>query len=142
MSRVRRRRVGRGSGSSRGKTCGRGTKGQKSRSGHTFRAFFEGGQMPLARRVPKRGFTNPFRKEYQVVNVGDLAAKFEPGASVTPELLREKGLVRYADRPVKVLGDGDIEISLEVSADAFSMSAREKLERAGGAARPRSAGPQ
>ena len=112
-------------------------KGQKSRSGYTYRAFFEGGQMPLSRRVPKRGFRNPFRKEYQVVNVSSLAARFEAGAAGTPDLLREKGLIRHPDQLVKILGDGEITIPLEVEADAFTASAREKLEKAGGEARHR-----
>ena len=95
--------------------------------------------MPLARRVPKRGFRNPFRKEYQVVNVRDLAVKFEAGTTVTPDLLREKGLIRHADHLVKILGDGEIAVPLEVEADAFTASAREKLHQAGGEARPRQA---
>src|SRR5437899_4657586 len=100
------KRIGRGQGSGNGKTAGRGHKGAKSRSGFKFKRGFEGGQMPLHRRVPKRGFHNPFRVEYEVVNLDALAAKFEAGTLVTPELLRERGLVRAADRPIKVLGRG------------------------------------
>ena len=137
MSKVRKKRVGRGAGSGLGKTSGRGMNGQKSRSGYSYRAFFEGGQMPLARRVPKRGFKNPFREEYQTVNVKDLAARFEGGATVTPDGLREKGLVRHAGHLIKILGDGEISIALAVQADAFTASAREKLEKAGGNAQPR-----
>ena len=139
MSRVRRKRVGRGPGSGHGKTSGRGAKGQKSRAGFRYRACFEGGQMPLIRRIPKRGFRNPFRKEYQIVNIGELAARFETGMTVTPDLLREKGLIRNAGHLVKILGDGEIAISLKVQADAFTASAREKLRRAGGEAQPRQA---
>ncbi|MFH1738650.1 MAG: 50S ribosomal protein L15 [bacterium] len=137
MSKARKKRVGRGAGSGVGKTSGRGMKGQRSRSGFNYRVCFEGGQMPLARRVPKRGFKNPFRKEYQAVNVKDLAARFEDGATVTPDGLREKGLVRHAGHLIKVLGDGEISIALAVQADAFTASAREKIVKAGGEAQPR-----
>src|SRR6266566_1739395 len=97
----RKKRIGRGHGSGTGKTAGAGHKGQKSRSGYKFKRGFEGGQMPLHRRVPKRGFHNPFRVEYDVVNLDTLAARFEAGTVVTPELLRERGLVGGGDRPVK-----------------------------------------
>lgn len=123
------KRVGRGPGSGLGKTAGRGHKGQKSRSGYSQRIGFEGGQMPLIRRVPKRGFTNIFRKEYAVVNVSDLT-RFE-GGEVNPELLLENGLVRRGMR-VKVLGDGELATALTVKAHKFSKSAREKIEAAGG----------
>ena len=122
------KRVGRGPGSGLGKTAGRGEKGQKSRSGHSQRLGFEGGQMPLIRRVPKRGFTNQFRVEYVVINVGKLAGL---GANVTPELLAERGLV-HAKRPVKVLGQGELSKAVTVSAHKFSASARAKIEAAGG----------
>src|SRR2546425_13340416 len=102
------KRIGRGQGSGQGKTAGRGHKGAKSRSGFKFKRGFEGGQMPLHRRVPKRGFHNPFRVEYEVVNLDTLAARFENGAVITPELLREHGLAGAASRPVKVLARGDV----------------------------------
>ena len=129
-----RKRVGRGPGSGHGKTATRGSKGAKSRSGFRFKRGFEGGQMPLHRRVPKRGFHNPFRVEYAVVNLDTLAEVFDAGSSVTPELLRERGLVRKASVPVKVLGRGDITKQLTVHAHKFSGSAAEKIAAAGGAA--------
>ena len=122
------KRVGRGPGSGLGKTAGRGEKGQKSRTGYSSRPGFEGGQMPLVRRVPKRGFTNIWRAEYAVVNLSQLA---ELEGDITPESLRELGLVR-AGRKVKVLGDGEIAKPLRVVANKFSKSAREKIEAAGG----------
>lgn len=124
------RRVGRGPGSGRGKTSGRGHKGQKSRSGGTLPPWFEGGQMPLYRRVPKRGF-KPLRKiESQVVNVGQLAALSEE--EISPDLLRARGLVGSAKLPVKVLADGELGRAVTVRAHAFSGAAREKIEQAGG----------
>ena len=131
-SKKTKRRVGRGQGSGRGKTAGRGTKGQKSRSGSKSRAWFEGGQMPLQRRVPKRGFTNIFRKEYQIVNVGDLSRL--KLTKISPEALLEARMIRKKTVPLKVLGNGDVTKKLEVSAHAFSKSAIEKLEAAGGKA--------
>jgi large subunit ribosomal protein L15 len=128
-----RKRVGRGPGSGHGKTASRGSKGAKSRSGFRFKRGFEGGQMPLHRRVPKRGFTNPFRVEYAVVNLDMLSEVFEAGSSVTPELLRERGLVREARVPVKVLGRGDLTKNLTVRAHKFSESAAKKIAAAGGA---------
>jgi len=122
------KRVGRGPGSGTGKTAGRGHKGQRSRSGYSQRLGFEGGQMPLIRRVPKRGFTNIFRTEHAVVNVGRLA---DVGDEVTPELLVTKGLVRPG-LPVKVLGEGEVTKAIVVTAHRFSKSAREKIEAAGG----------
>src|SRR6202162_6236542 len=101
------KRIGRGQGSGNGKTAGRGHKGAKSRSGYKFKRGFEGGQMPLPRRVPKRGFHNPFRVEYEVVNLDTLAERFDAGTVVTPELLRERRLVQSADKPVKVLARGE-----------------------------------
>ena len=127
-SRRTRKRVGRGPGSGLGKTAGRGHKGQRSRSGFSRRPGFEGGQMPLIRRVPKRGFTNIFRKEYAVVNVGRLA---NLEGEVTPDLLVETGCIR-AGLPVKVLGNGEIDKALTVSAHKFSNAARKKIEAAGG----------
>ena len=128
----KRKRVGRGPGSGHGKTATRGNKGAKSRSGFRFKRGFEGGQMPLHRRVPKRGFHNPFRVEYAVVNLDTLAEVFEAGSSVTPELLRERGLVRQSRMRIKVLGRGDITKKLSVQAHKFSGSAAEKIAAAGG----------
>jgi large subunit ribosomal protein L15 len=123
-----RKRVGRGPGSGLGKTAGRGEKGQKSRTGYSSRPGFEGGQMPLVRRVPKRGFTNIFKTEYSVVNVGDLA---DLEGEITPESLAGQGLVR-SGRLVKVLGEGEIGKALRITANKFSKSARAKIEAAGG----------
>ncbi|MEO8504454.1 MAG: 50S ribosomal protein L15 [Acidobacteriota bacterium] len=123
-----RKRVGRGPGSGLGKTAGRGHKGQGSRSGSRMVPGFEGGQMPLVRRVPKRGFTNIFRVEYVVVNLDQLGGL---GAEVTPELLREKGIVG-GRKPIKVLGDGELKKAIKVVAHKFSKSARAKIEAAGG----------
>jgi large subunit ribosomal protein L15 len=126
------KRIGRGQGSGNGKTAGRGHKGAKSRSGFHYKRGFEGGQMPLHRRVPKRGFHNPFRVEYEVVNLDLLAAKFDAGTVVTPELLREQGLVAGGKAPVKVLARGEISKKLTVRAHKFSGKAAEKLAAAGG----------
>ena len=126
------KRVGRGEGSGSGVTAGRGHKGQKSRSGYHHKRGFEGGQMPLQRRVPKRGFFNPFRVEYAVVNLDTLADRFEPGTEVTPELLRERRLVRSNAKRVKILARGDIETALTVKAHKFSRQASEKIAAAGG----------
>jgi len=131
-ARRRAKRVGRGTGSGHGKTSGRGQKGQGARSGGTKEPWFEGGQTPLVRRVPKRGFNNRFRKEYAVVNVAALAERFEDGAAVTPESLSERGLLKGRDRKVKILGDGELSRPLEVRAHAFSRSAVAKIEAAGG----------
>ncbi|MCL4845555.1 MAG: 50S ribosomal protein L15 [Acidobacteria bacterium] len=131
-----RKRVGRGHGSGNGKTAGKGHKGQQSRSGYSAKRGFEGGQMPLHRRVPKRGFNNPFRVEFAVVNLDVLAAAFEPGAVVTPELMRERGLLRGREMPVKVLGRGEIDKALTVQAHRFSGKAADKIAAAGGAAEP------
>jgi len=130
-SRHRKVRVGRGIGSKLPKTAGAGNKGQKSRKGYSRRPGFEGGQMPLHRRIPKRGFHNPFGKDYAVVNLEALNA-FAAGDVVTPESLLARGLVRSASRPVKILGDGELKASLTVRAHAFSKSADEKIARAGG----------
>ena len=126
------KRVGRGHGTGQGTQAGRGHKGAQSRSGYKFKRGFEGGQMPLHRRVPKRGFHNPFRVEYAVVNLDTLAEVFEAGSSVTPELLRERGLVRQSRMRIKVLGRGDITKKLSVQAHKFSGSAAEKIAAAGG----------
>lgn len=125
------KRVGRGRGSGHGKTSCRGHKGQKSRAGSKSSRGSEGGQMPLQRRVPKRGFTNIFRKEYEVINVERLNA-FDSGAEVTPELLSEKGIARLNLDGIKILGDGELKVSLTVRADSFSKTAKEKIEAAGG----------
>jgi len=127
-----RKRVGRGPGSGNGKTAGKGHKGQKSRSGYSRRFGFEGGQMPLVRRIPKRGFTNIFRVEFQVVNLRDLERVFADGDTVTAETLVAKGLARGGKRPVKVLGDGEISKKLTVQVHKFSASARAGIEKAGG----------
>ena len=128
------KRVGRGYGSGQGVQAGRGHKGAKSRSGYTFKRGFEGGQMPLHRRIPKRGFHNPFRTEYAVVNLDTLAERFDADTVVTPELLRERGLVHGASRPIKVLARGDISRKLTVRAHKFSGRAAEKIAAAGGTA--------
>jgi len=128
-----RKLVGRGISAGQGKTAGRGTKGQGARSGGVKGAYFEGGQLPLVRRLPfKRGFTNIFRVEYQEVNLESLARVFSDGATVTPQTLAEKGLIKKADEPVVILGDGDLSARLTVSAHRFSKSAQEKIEAAGG----------
>ncbi|HYA63363.1 MAG TPA: 50S ribosomal protein L15 [Candidatus Sulfotelmatobacter sp.] len=132
-SRHRKVRVGRGIGSKLGKTAGKGNKGQKSRKGYSRRPGFEGGQMPLHRRIPKRGFHNPFSREFAVVNVASLNG-FAAGETVTPELLLAAGLVRQATERVKVLGEGDLQHALTVRAHAFSKSAAEKITKAGGKA--------
>ncbi len=126
------KRRGRGPGSGTGKTGGRGHKGQKARSGGGIPPWFEGGQMPLNRRLPKRGFTNIFKKSYQLVNVDDLEVRFEAGATVNGETLQEAGLVKYADRPVKLLGRGKVEKSLTIEVTKASKTAVAAVEAAGG----------
>src|SRR6059058_1431800 len=128
------KRVGRGQGSGNGVQAGRGHKGAKSRSGFKFKRGFEGGQMPLHRRIPKRGFHNLFRTEYAVVNLDTLAERFEAGTTITPELLVERGIVHGSRQPVKVLARGDIGKNLTVRAHKFSGKAAEKIVAAGGAA--------
>jgi len=127
------KRIGRGHGSGQGTQAGRGHKGAQSRSGYSFKRGFEGGQMPLHRRVPKRGFHNPFRVEYAVVNLDTLSERFDAGTVVTPELLVETGIITKARRPVKVLGRGDVSKKLTVRAHKFSGKAAEKIAAAGGA---------
>ena len=129
-SRHRKVRVGRGIGSKLGKTSGAGNKGQKSRRGYSRRRGFEGGQMPLHRRIPKRGFNNPFASSFAVINLEELNA-FPAGQTVTPELLRAHGFVR-TEQQVKILGDGELKTKLAVHAHAFSASAKEKITKAGG----------
>ncbi|MGH9700394.1 MAG: 50S ribosomal protein L15 [Candidatus Acidiferrales bacterium] len=130
-SRHRKVRVGRGMGSKLGKTSGAGNKGQQSRRGYSRRPGFEGGQMPLHRRIPKRGFTAPFSKTFSVVNVETLNA-FPAGETVTPEILAGYGMIRGKSDGVKVLGDGELKVALTVRAHAFSKSAQEKITGAGG----------
>lgn len=126
-----RNRVGRGIGSGNGKTSGRGHKGQNARSGGGVRPGFEGGQNPLYRRLPKRGFNNPFRKEYAIVNIEELNA-FAAGTEITPELLKEQGIVKKPLSGIKILGNGEITVQLTVKANKFSQSAVEKIQAAGG----------
>lgn len=130
-SRKVRNRVGRGIGSGNGKTAGKGHKGQNARSGGGVRPGFEGGQNPLYRRLPKRGFTNPTRKEFEVVNL-DTLNRFDAGTEVTPELLIETGTVKNVKYGIKILGNGKLEKSLTVKANKFSASAVEAIEAAGG----------
>ena len=127
------KRVGRGSGSGHGKTSSRGTKGAKSRSGFSLRLGFEGGQMPLMRRLPKRGFTSQVKNAYQVVNVEKLN-HFKKDSSVDPTALEEAGLIRNAEDKVKILGDGKVNKALKVSAHAFSGLAKKKIKESGGEA--------
>lgn len=128
----KRKRVGRGISAGQGKTAGRGTKGQNARSGGGKGIYFEGGQLPLARRLPyKRGFTNINKITYRPVNVGDLA-DFEPGTEITPEILALVGFLKKPTDPVVILGNGDLDIALKVSAHRFSKSAQAKIEAAGG----------
>ncbi|MBP3446991.1 MAG: 50S ribosomal protein L15 [Clostridia bacterium] len=127
-----RKRIGRGAGSGQGKTAGKGHKGQKARAGRGMRAGFEGGQMPLQRRLPKRGFNNIFRKEIVAVNVADLEVRFENGAVVDVESLKQVGLVKNSFDGIKILGNGELSKKLTVKADAFSESAKQKIEAAGG----------
>ncbi len=129
----KKKRVGRGPGSGLGKTAGRGEKGQKSRSGYSAKIGFEGGQMPLHRRLPKRGFTNIFKKEWIEVSLSALDRSFGANEEVTPELLHERGLIKKAKRDVVVLGTGEISKALRISAHRVTKSAREKIEQAGGA---------
>ncbi|OFW03973.1 MAG: 50S ribosomal protein L15 [Acidobacteria bacterium RIFCSPLOWO2_02_FULL_67_36] len=125
------KRVGRGQGSGQGVQAGRGHKGAKSRSGFKHKRGFEGGQMPLHRRVPKRGFHNPFREEFEVVNLDTLSERFDAGSDITPDVLRERGLVNRAGR-IKVLARGDVSKALTVRAHKFSGKAAEKIAAAGG----------
>ena len=130
-SRKQRKKIGRGQGSGHGGTSCRGHKGQLSRSGSSKRPWFEGGQMPLQRRLPKRGFRNIFRKEYQIVNLRDFE-RIQDVTIINPNVMYEKRLTRKKNIPVKVLGEGSLERSLTVTANAFSKSAMEKIESAGG----------
>jgi large subunit ribosomal protein L15 len=129
----KKKRVGRGPGSGMGKTASRGEKGQKSRSGYSQKIGFEGGQMPLHRRLPKRGFTNVFKKRWLEVSIAALEQHFQANEEVTPELLHERGIIKKAKHDVVVLGNGDLSKALRISAHRFTKSAREKIEKAGGA---------
>ena len=129
----KKKRVGRGPGSGLGKTAGRGEKGQKSRSGYSRKIGFEGGQMPLHRRLPKRGFTNIFKKRWLEISLASLEQHFEADADITPEVLHDRGLIKKAKYDVVVLGNGEVSKPLRVSAHRFTKSAREKIEKAGGA---------
>ena len=128
----KKKRVGRGPGSGLGKTAGRGEKGQKSRSGYSRKIGFEGGQMPLHRRLPKRGFTNIFKKRWLEVSLAALDQNFSADEEITPEVLHTRGLIKKAKHDVVVLGNGEISKPLRVSAHRFTKSAREKIEKAGG----------
>ena len=130
----KKKRVGRGPGSGLGKTAGRGNKGQKSRSGYSSKIGFEGGQMPLQRRLPKRGFTNIFKKQWTEITLTALENGFEANESATPEVMHERGVIAKGKRDVVVLGTGEITKALTVSAHRFTKSAREKIEGAGGTA--------
>ena len=129
----KKKRVGRGPGSGLGKTAGRGEKGQKSRSGYSRKIGFEGGQMPLHRRLPKRGFTNIFKKRWVEISLAALDQHFNADQEITPEVLHERGLIKKAKHDVVVLGNGEVSKALRVSAHRFTKSAREKIEKAGGA---------
>jgi large subunit ribosomal protein L15 len=130
----KKKRVGRGPGSGLGKTAGKGHKGQKSRSGYSSKRGFEGGQMPLQRRLPKRGFTNIFKKQWIEISLAKIQESFKAGDTVTPEILHERGLIKKAKHDLVILGTGEISKSLNVSAHRFTKTAREKIEKAGGTA--------
>jgi len=128
----KKKRVGRGDSSGHGSTCGRGQKGQKARSGGQVKSYFEGGQMPLYRRLPKRGFKNIFKREYAIVNIRDLVRKFKENEEITPEKLLEVGLVKKKKQPIKILAEGDISFPLQIKIHKISQQARAKIEAAGG----------
>ena len=130
----KKKRVGRGPGSGLGKTSGRGNKGQKSRSGYSSKAGFEGGQMPLQRRLLKRGFTNIFKKEWVEISLAKINENFNAGDEVTPELLHERGLIKKAKHDLVILGNGEMTKALKVSAHRFTKTAKDKIEKAGGSA--------
>lgn len=131
-SKTKKKRVGRGPGSGWGKTCGKGHKGQKARSGSGIHPWSEGGQMPLQRRLPKRGFTSIFKKEYEIVNLKRLEEKFDGGTEITLELLKQVNLIHSVNDRVKILGQGELTKQFHVHAHAFSKSAVEKIKAAGG----------
>lgn len=130
----KKKRRGRGPGSGLGKTAGRGHKGQKSRSGYSRRVGFEGGQMPLQRRLPKRGFTNIFKKKWIEVRLSTLEENFNDGDEITPDILRERGLIKKAKHDLVILGNGELTKKLQVSSHRFTKSAKAKIEGAGGSA--------
>ena len=130
----KKKRVGRGPGSGLGKTSGRGHKGQKSRSGYSSRAGFEGGQMPLQRRLPKRGFTNIFKKQWIEISLAKIEANFNAGDDVTPEILHDRGLIKKAKHDLVILGNGEMSKAINISAHRFTKTAKDKIEKAGGAA--------
>ena len=130
----KKKRLGRGPGTGLGKTAGRGNKGQKSRSGYSSKTGFEGGQMPLHRRLPKRGFTNIFKKQWIEVSLGALENSFAADDEITPEVLHARGIIKKAKHDIVVLGNGEVTKALKVSAHRFTKSAREKIEKAGGTA--------
>ncbi|GIU82112.1 MAG: 50S ribosomal protein L15 [Acidobacteria bacterium] len=133
-SKHKKKRVGRGPGSGKGKTAGRGTKGHKSRSGYRRKIGFEGGQMPLQRRLPKRGFTNAFKKKWIEINLAKIDQNFKAGDEVTPEILHKRGLIKKAKYDVVVLGNGELTKPIKISAHRFTKSALEKIEKVGGTA--------
>lgn len=130
----KKKRIGRGPGSGTGKTAGKGHKGQKSRSGYSSKRGFEGGQMPLQRRLPKRGFTNIFKKEWIEISLAKIDANFQAGDEVTPEVLHDRGLIKKAKHDLVILGNGDVTKSLKISAHRFTKAAKAKIEKAGGSA--------
>jgi len=130
----KKKRLGRGPGSGLGKTSGKGHKGQKSRSGYSSRPGFEGGQMPLQRRLPKRGFTNIFKKQWIEISLAKIEANFNAGDEVAPEILHERGLIKKAKHDLVILGTGELQKSLRISAHRFTKAAKEKIEKAGGTA--------
>ena len=130
----KKKRVGRGPGSGLGKTAGRGHKGQKSRSGYSSRPGFEGGQMPLQRRLPKRGFTNIFKKQWIEISLAKIEESFNAGDNVTPEILHERGLIKKAKHDLVILGNGNVSKGLNISAHRFTKTAKDKIEKAGGTA--------
>jgi large subunit ribosomal protein L15 len=130
----KKKRVGRGPGSGLGKTAGRGHKGQKSRSGYSSKIGFEGGQMPLQRRLPKRGFTNIFKKAWLEISLAKIEENFNVGDEVTPEILHERGLIKKAKHDVVILGTGEVSKGLKISAHRFTKTAKDKIEKAGGTA--------
>lgn len=128
----KKKRVGRGPGSGLGKTSGKGHKGQKSRSGYSSKSGFEGGQMPLQRRLPKRGFTNIFKKKWLEISLAKLEENFNAGDEITPEILHERGLIKKAKHDLVILGNGDMSKALKISAHRFTKTAKDKIEKAGG----------
>ncbi|MGI8787027.1 MAG: 50S ribosomal protein L15 [Pyrinomonadaceae bacterium] len=128
----KKKRVGRGPGSGLGKTSGKGHKGQKSRSGYSSKIGFEGGQMPLQRRLPKRGFTNIFKKKWLEISLAKLEENFSAGDEITPEILHERGLIKKAKHDLVILGSGDMSKALKISAHRFTKTAKDKIEKAGG----------